>query len=124
MNAQLQVQARQLASGGGDGEELMRERVGEFVGNVFYGTLLRQSQESNLKGPFGHGGRGEEVFRGQLNMELAKRLGTSKNDPIAERLYESIRRGLPGARATQSAADIEGQIGQSEQPAAKEQGAS
>jgi hypothetical protein len=67
-----------------------RKTVGEFVGNVFYGTLLKQMQESKLKGPFMHGGRGEEVFGNQLAMELAKRMGQSPNDPLAERLYKSI----------------------------------
>ncbi|MFH1416789.1 MAG: hypothetical protein ABII12_00670 [Planctomycetota bacterium] len=104
MNAQLQVQAQQLAKGNEAGEERTRKAVGEFVGNVFYGTLLRQIQDSKLKGTYMHGGRGEEVFRGQLNMELAKRMGAAKNDPITERLYASIERNLPGGRVKQDGA--------------------
>lgn len=73
----------------GDSSEL-RERLGEFVGNVFYGTLIRQMQSSKLKGPYLHGGRGEDVFQGQLGMELAKRLGRSSNDPVTNRLYEAM----------------------------------
>lgn len=102
MNAQLAVQAQQLAKSPGDRDELSRQAVGEFVGNVFYGTLLRQIQESKLKGEYMHGGRGEEVFRGQLNQELAQRMGRAKNDPIATKLYESIQRGLPGGKTQQS----------------------
>lgn len=67
-----------------------RKTVGQFVGNAFYGTLLKQVQESKMKGAFGHGGRGEEVFNGQLSMEFAKRIGQSHNDPLSERLYQSI----------------------------------
>ena len=52
-----------------------RKRVGELVGNVFYGTLIKQMQASKLKGTVMHGGRGEEVFGGQLGLELAKRMG-------------------------------------------------
>jgi hypothetical protein len=78
----------------------LRQRLGEFVGNVFYGTLIRQMQESKLKGPFLHGGRGEEVFQAQLGMELAKRLGRAPNDPVTNRLYEAMtKRGPQGKGA-------------------------
>lgn len=70
----------------------LREHVGEFVANIFYGTLFRQMQQSNLKGKYLHGGRGEEVFRGQLAMELTRRMGRAPNDPIAQRMYESFAR--------------------------------
>ncbi len=72
--------------------DALRQRVGEFVGNVFYGTLLKQMESSGIKGKLMHGGRGEEVFRGQLNMELARRMGQSPGDPIAEKMYEAFRR--------------------------------
>jgi len=70
----------------------MRAQVGEFVGNVFYGTLLRQMQASKIKGKYFHGGRGEEVFQAQLGMELAKRMGQAPNDPIANEIYDAFVR--------------------------------
>jgi hypothetical protein len=73
----------------------LRDNVGEFVGNVFYGTLMRQMQNSKLKGKYLHGGRGEEVFQSQLNMEYAKRMGRSPNDPIANRIYDAMTRSRP-----------------------------
>jgi len=69
-----------------------REHVGEFVANIFYATLMRQMEQSSLKSEYYHGGRGENVFRGQLHLELAKRIGRSVNDPVGNRLYESIQR--------------------------------
>lgn len=71
------------------GKKALRADVGEFVGNVFYGTLLQAMQSSTLKGSYMHGGRGEEVFTGQLHMELAKRMGQAPNDPIASRLFKA-----------------------------------
>lgn len=78
----------------------LRRNIGEFVGNVFYGTLLRQVQASTLKGKLLHGGRGEEVFRAQLHMELAKRMGQAPNDPIANKMYDSFirARGMESVR--------------------------
>jgi len=75
-------------------QQALRGRVGEFVGGVFYGTLLQQMQKSKLKGTYLHGGRGEEAFQGQLNLELAKKLGRAKNNPIADRLVKSIEKRL------------------------------
>jgi hypothetical protein len=99
--AGLQTEAGRLA---GDSDEALRERVGEFVGGVFYGMLLRQMEASKFKGEYMHGGRGEEVFRGQLNQELARRLGSAKNDPIANALYGSIKRSLTGVEGPTAAA--------------------
>jgi peptidoglycan hydrolase FlgJ len=75
-------------------QQAVRDRVGEFVGGVFYGTLFRQMQESKLKGKYFHGGRGEEAFQGQLNLELAKKLGRAKNNPVTDRLTKSIEKHL------------------------------
>lgn len=85
------IEARRGASEESGGESL-RALVGDFVGNVFYGTLLRELQNSTIKGKYLHGGRGEDVFRGQLNMELAKRMVRAPNDPIANHMYAAMTR--------------------------------
>lgn len=79
-----------------------RKTVGEFVGNIFYGTLIRQMQSSSLKSPLLRGGRGEEVFGGQMALELSKRIGESQNNPLADRIYQSIlkRSGKTNAEST------------------------
>lgn len=70
----------------------MRERVGEIVGQVFFGTLIKQMQASKLKTDYFRGGRGEEVFQGQLGMELAMRAGRAPGNALSERLYASFAR--------------------------------
>lgn len=75
-------------------QDSMRKEVGEFVGNIFYGTLIRQMQASKFKTKYMDGGRGEEVFQGQMGMELAQRMGRSVSDPVSNKLYESIRHRL------------------------------
>jgi hypothetical protein len=69
-----------------------RAKLGEFVGGVFYATLLKQMQSSSIKGAYGHGGRAEETFAGQLTMELSKKMGRSANNPLVDRMEKSIRR--------------------------------
>lgn len=72
----------------------LRRAVGEFVGNTFYGTLIKQMQASSFKTKYMHGGRGEDVFQGQLGIELAQRLGRSTNNPVADRMLSAIERRL------------------------------
>lgn len=78
-------------------ETALRQKVDEFVGLTFYGTLMKMTRNSALKGPYGHGGRGEEVFRAQLDQELAKRAGRASSSSLNEAVYRSlIRNGASG----------------------------
>jgi hypothetical protein len=98
----LQASAGRVSQARGDE---LRQLVGEFVGNVFYGTVFRQMQASKLKGKYMHGGRGEEIFQAQLGMELAKRMGRAASDPVANSLYESFRRHLEKSAAARQRLD-------------------
>jgi len=68
----------------------LRDTTGQIVGSVFYGTMLRAMRESTLKGKFGHGGRGEEVFGAQLDQILAERAGEASGSGVGEALYERL----------------------------------
>lgn len=82
----------QTQSGGRVSADLaqLREVVGQVTGSVFFGAMLAQSRESRLKGAYGHGGRGEEVFSAQLHGILAERAGTASGNNIAEQLYRRL----------------------------------
>ncbi len=60
------------------------------VGSVFYGRLLRTMRESQLKGRFGHGGRGEEAFGGQLDGILAERAGMASSRGVGDAVYRHL----------------------------------
>ncbi len=64
--------------------------AGELVGSVFYGKLLSQMRDSKLKGKYGHGGRGEEVFSAQLHGMLAERIGASDKSGLKEAVYKRL----------------------------------
>ena len=68
----------------------LRDAVGEVIGSVFYGTLLKTMRESELKGPFGHGGRGEEIFAAQLDGIMAERMGKATRGGLADALYNTM----------------------------------
>jgi len=70
--------------------ERLREVTGQVIGSVFFGTLLRSMRESTLKGPYGHGGRGEEVFASQLHGIYAEQVGTSVRSGVSETIYRRL----------------------------------
>ena len=68
----------------------LKEATGQIVGSVFYGTLLKTMRDSELKGAYGHGGRGEEVFAAQLHGMWAERMGEASNGGLADVLYRRL----------------------------------
>lgn len=77
-------------------QEALREVVSEVVGITFFAQMLKIAHNSALKGEFGHGGRGEQVFRGQLDMELARRVGRATRSGLSEALYQRFVGQLQG----------------------------
>lgn len=69
----------------------LRRVTGQVVGSVFFGTLLKTMRQSVLRGPYGHGGRGEDVFAAQLDAVLAERAGTAVQRGLGEALYARLR---------------------------------
>lgn len=84
------IETTGIASGDSKLAEL-REATGKVVGQIFYATLLHASRESNLKGEYGHGGRGEDVFGAQLDSMLAERAGTANWSNLHEAVFQKLR---------------------------------
>ena len=81
----------------------LRETANELVGSLFYGTLLRQARTSPLKGEYGHGGRGEEIFRAQLDEVLAERAGSASGSRLTEAIVDRFADRAEAVAAYQSA---------------------
>lgn len=86
--------ARQKA----DVERGLRKSIDEFVGMVFYGQLLKAMRNSPLKSDIGHGGRGEDIFAGQLDIELSQQVGRASGSGLSDAIYRRLRRGAVAAR--------------------------
>ena len=54
------------------------------------GEMLKIARGSALKGEFGHGGRGEEIFAAQLDQELARRAGRGARNSLSEAIYDRL----------------------------------
>ncbi len=68
----------------------LKEATGQVVGSVFFGTLLKSMRDSELKGQYGHGGRGEEVFAAQLHGMWAERMGEASKGGLTDLLYRRL----------------------------------
>lgn len=64
----------------------------EVVGSAFFGTILKMSRDSKLKGAYGHGGRGEEIFTAQLHGVYAEQMGASMRTGLSDAIYRSLER--------------------------------
>ena len=66
--------------------KLLRQTVNEMVGATFFEPLLKSAHNSALKGKYGHGGRGEQVWQGQLDAEFARSIGRGVQTGLADAL--------------------------------------
>lgn len=69
-------------------DKKLRETFGSVVGETFYGQMLREMRKSVQKSAYFHGGRGEEVFQGQLDQLLAQKMSSASADKLAGPMFE------------------------------------
>lgn len=69
-------------------ERRLRETFAQFVGEVFFGQLLKAMRKTVGEPAYFHGGRAEEVFRGQLDQVLAEKLARRSGAQLAGAMYE------------------------------------
>jgi Rod binding domain-containing protein len=68
--------------------EEVREQFTQFVGEVFFGQMIKSMRATTGKPAYFHGGRGEEVFQGQLDQKLAEHLTEASAERFAEPMFE------------------------------------
>ncbi len=77
----------------GDDAEL-REAFHSFVGQTFFGQLLKAMRKTLDKPAYFHGGRAEEIFQQQLDQVLGEKLSEASAATLSEPMYELFRAGL------------------------------
>lgn len=66
----------------------LRETFGQFVGEAFFGQLMKAMRSSVGKPAYFNGGRAEEVFQGQLDQVLAEKIADASADRFAGPMFE------------------------------------
>jgi Rod binding domain-containing protein len=69
------------------GDVETKEAFQQFVGETFYGLMLKQMRQSVEQGPYFHGGQGEAIFQQQLDQVLVERMSATSADTFAEPMY-------------------------------------
>ena len=93
----------------------LRQAAEQLIGITFFQTLLQSAHNSTLKGEYGHGGRGEEMFTAQLDVIFAERAAASSRFGLVDEIYTRMAKrylpdenDAPNTRATRASGDVVG----------------
>lgn len=68
--------------------EELRETFDAFVGETFFGQMISAMRKSVGKPAYFHGGRGEEIFQGQLDQTLSEKLAKSSAEKFSGPMFD------------------------------------
>jgi peptidoglycan hydrolase FlgJ len=69
----------------------LRKAFDAFVGETFYGQMLKSMRKTVGKPAYFHGGRAEEAFTQQLDQVLAQKLSEASADKFSGPMFELMR---------------------------------
>ena len=75
--------------GGHDTPEL-KKAFNDFVGQTFFGELLKQMRATLDKPAFFHGGMGEDIFQSQLDQVLVEKMTESSAKSFSDPMYQLL----------------------------------
>ena len=81
----------------------LREQFTQFVGETFFGQMIKSLRATTQKPAYFHGGRAEEVFQSQLDQQLAQHLTKASAERFAEPMFE---RQFPKLAAPDRSGDV------------------
>ena len=74
------------AANGKSGE--LREKFTQFVGEAFFGQMVKAMRSTVGKPAYFHGGHAEEVFQGQLDQTMSEHLTKASASKLADPMFE------------------------------------
>jgi Rod binding domain-containing protein len=78
------------AAGAPQSEKELRKAFDQFVGEAFYGQMLKSMRKTVGKPAYFHGGRGEEVFREHLDQVLSQEMSRSNAAGFSGPMFEQF----------------------------------
>jgi hypothetical protein len=69
-------------------QDELRERFTQFVGEAFFGQMIKAMRATVGKPAYFHGGRAEEVFQAQLDQALSEHLTEVSASRFAEPMFD------------------------------------
>ena len=68
----------------------MHEAFTDFVGQTFFGELVKQMRATVKKPAFFHGGMGEDIFQSQLDQILVERISETSAATFSDPMYQLL----------------------------------
>src|SRR5947199_1938102 len=68
----------------------LREAFTDFVGQTFFGELVKQMRATLHKPAFFHGGMGEDIFQTQLDQIMVERMSETNAKSFTDPMYELL----------------------------------
>src|SRR5215210_6091442 len=78
-----------LRRNGHDTPEL-KQAFTDFVGQTFFGELMKQMRATLDKPAFFHGGMGEDVFQSQLDQVTVERISDASAAKLSDPMYQLL----------------------------------
>ncbi len=70
-----------------EGAEEVRDTFRKFVGEAFFGQMLKSMRSTQGKPAYFHGGKGEEVFQSQLDQVMSEEMTEASADTLADPMF-------------------------------------
>lgn len=70
-----------------DSAKQLKDAYTDFVGKTFFGQMMKAMRSTVGKPAYFHGGQGEEVFRSQLDQQMADHMSAASADQITEPMF-------------------------------------
>jgi flagellar protein FlgJ len=77
-----------LSGSSGKGTPELKQAFTDFVGQSFFGELMKQMRATVGKPAYMHGGFGEDVFQSQLDQVLVERMSDASASTFSEPMYQ------------------------------------
>ena len=71
-----------------DAARELKQAYTDFVGKTFFGQMLKAMRSTVGKPAYFHGGQAEEMFRSQLDQQLADGMTAASATQIADPMFE------------------------------------
>ena len=66
----------------------LKDAFHDFVGQTFFGEMIKAFRTTQQPSKYFHGGRAEEIFQGQFDQVLTEKLSDASSAKIADPMFE------------------------------------
>jgi Rod binding domain-containing protein len=92
--ATAKPQAAEPGSAPSKKDDELRTAFQGFVAGTFYKQMLKSLRKTTRRPAYFHGGRAEEIFRGQMDQEVSENLAKRPGDTLVGPMYRSFAQRL------------------------------